>query len=438
MNAQQQLSQIPIQQEHVPGAQSVRSWRRFSQYFVMLLLVVIPVSGLFRIDPMAGAFHMLDYQVWFADMSIIMGFWIMAATLLIFMYSWAGSVFCGWICPQNTLSEWANWMTSKMLGRRALMMDITGQKMKVAARKNRWLNKVVLAFSFLAVSMLFAIIPLLYFFSPTVIWSFLTLQPLPEAQGLLWIYSVCILVVLIDVAVMRHLVCKYMCVYRIWQHSFKTRETLHIAYDESRSDHCTNCTYCEDSCFLDIDPRQTVVFDSCINCGDCVAACDTLHSKSKKMQGPGLLSFAFGQSKPGRNGLTSLLSRTRAAMVGAIIGGLWFSVGIINYQPYVLVADKAELLQGMTSNDYRINISNKRYRPADMELNIEGLDTSDYSLESNHVHWETAGRKDVIMHISPNLKQGIHRFTVHAKTSDGWHDDFTVYHYAQSAKQQGS
>jgi len=437
MNAQQQLSQIPIQQEHVPGAQSVRQWRRFSQYFVIFLLVVIPVSGLFRIDIMAGAFHMLDYQIWFADMSIIMGFWIMVATLLIFMYSWAGSVFCGWVCPQNTLSEWANMMTSKMLGRRALMMDITGEKMKVARRKNRWFNKLVLGISFLLVSMLFAIIPLLYFFSPTVIWSFLSLEPLPEAQSLLWIYVVCILVVLIDVAVMRHLVCKYMCVYRIWQHSFKTRETLHIAYDESRSDHCVNCTYCEDSCFLEIDPRQTVVFDSCINCGDCVAACDTLHSKSKKMQGPGLLSFAFGQSKAGRNGLTSLLSRTRAATVGAVIGALWFAVGIANYQPYVLLADKAELMQNMNASDYRINVSNKRYRPANMILKIEGLNASEYTLETNHITWQTAGRKDVIMHISPDLKKGIHRFTVHAKADDGWQNDFTVYYYAEGRAKLG-
>jgi len=435
---QQQLEQIPIQQEHVPGAKSVRSWRRFSQYLVVTLLVLIPVSGLFRIDPMAGAFHMLDYQIWFADMSIIMGFWIMAATLLIFMYSWAGSVFCGWICPQNTVSEWANWLTAKLLGRRALMMDITGDKIKIALRKDIFLNKIVLSLAFLSISMLIAIIPLLYFFDPRVVWSFLSLNPMPQAQNLLWIYSVCVLVVLVDVTVMRHLVCKYMCIYRVWQHSFKTRETLHIAYDESRSADCTHCNYCEASCFLDIDPRQTAVFDSCINCGDCVAACDELHSKSKKMVGPGLLSFSFGAAKIGGNALTSLLSRSRAVTVGAIIGVIWFSVGVVGYQPYVLLVDRAELLQGMTSNDYRINISNKRYHPATMHLEIEGLTASEYNLDLHEVSWETAGRKDIIIHIAPRLKKGIHRFTVHAKSSDGWQHDFMVYHYAQGDEKLGS
>jgi len=119
--------------------------------------------------------------------------------------------------------------------------------------------------------------------------------------------------------------------------------------------------------------------------------------------------------------------------VGAMVGALWFAVGVMNYQPYVLLADKAELLQSMTANDYRINLSNKRYHAADMDLNIEGLDASEYSLESNHVHWQTAGRKDVIMHISPDLKQGVHRFTVHATSGDGWQGDFTVFHYAQGA-----
>ncbi len=433
LNAQEQLNRIPVMQEHVPGAQSVRGWRRASQYLVIMLLVLIPVSGLFRIDPMVGAFRLLDYQVWFADIFIVMGFWMMAATGLIFMYSWAGSVFCGWICPQNTVSEWANALTARLLGRRALMMDVSGLKMQVARRKDVWLNKIILALAFLLVSMLIAIIPLLYFFEPAVIWSFLILQPAPEAESLLWIYIVCILVVLVNVTVMRHLVCKYMCIYRVWQHSFKTRGTLHIAYDESRTDHCLNCSYCEDSCFLDIDPRQTEVFDSCINCGDCVAACDELHSKSKKMQGPGLLSFSFGEPEAGKSNLGSLLSRTKAASTGTLIGGLFFVLGVMSYQPYALVVDRADLMTGMTVFDYRINLANKRYQPAQMHLSIEGMPASMYRLEKDEVSWLTTGRQDIMLHFSPEIKKGLHRVTVLAESDDGWKDSFEVIYYAQGS-----
>ncbi|MDQ6991684.1 MAG: 4Fe-4S binding protein, partial [Mariprofundaceae bacterium] len=202
MNAQERLQQIPIQQEHVPGAQSVHRWRRISQWFIVVLLIFIPITGLFRIDTMAGAFHMLDYQVSFSDIAIVMGFWIMVATGLIFLYSWAGSVFCGWICPQNTISEWANALTTKFLGRRALVMDVTGIQMQVARRKDKILNKVILFGSFLLISMVFAIIPLLYFFEPHVIWSFISMHPVPLAENLLWIYVVCVAIILIDVGAM--------------------------------------------------------------------------------------------------------------------------------------------------------------------------------------------------------------------------------------------
>jgi len=432
MKAQQQLNQIPIQEERVPGAQSVHFWRRLSQYAVIVLLILIPVSGLFRIDPMAGAFRILDYQVWFSDIAIVMGFWLMAATLLVFMYSWAGSVFCGWVCPQNTVSEWANAMTAKLLGRRASMMDVSGNPIKLALRKNNLLNKVILGVSFLLISMLIAIIPLLYFFPPNIIASFLLLEPLAEAENLLWIYVVCVLVVLVNVSVMRHLVCKYMCIYRVWQHSFKTKDTLHIAYDVARLDDCKHCNYCVDSCFLDIDPRQAEVFDSCINCGDCVAACDDLHHKSKKMKGPGLLSFSFG-SDGHKTSLGSLLSRTRAVTAGAIIGILFFVVGLVGYQPYMLVVDRAELMHGTNEYDYRIHMANKRYQQSHVELQLEGLEKADYSMDKTSMDWDTAGRQDVLLHLSPNLKKGMHRFVLRATSDDGWQDTFMVYYYASGA-----
>ncbi len=433
MNAQQQLHNIPIQQEHVPGAQSVHRWRRMSQYFVVVVLVLIPLTGLFRIDTMAGAFRLLDYQVFFSDIAIVMGFWLMVASGLIFLYSWAGSVFCGWICPQNTVSEWANSLTAKLLGRRALVMDVTGLQMQVARRKDKWLNRVVLFGSFVLIAMLIAIIPLLYFFEPHVIWSFISLHPVPLAKNLLWIYLVCVVLVLIDVAAMRHLVCKYMCIYRVWQHSFKTEDTLHIAYEESRSDDCEHCNYCVESCFLDLDPRQAEVFDSCINCGDCVEACDTLHSKSKKMTGAGLLSFRFGSGGKKTNGLGSLLGRGKAVTVSTIIGLLTFGIGVINYQPYTLVVDRAELLQNMTDYDYRINVTNKRYAARDMTLRVRGLSSAEYTLDHPRVHWDSAGRQDILLHFSPKLSKGLHRVWIDAESADGWKKSFQIYYYAKGA-----
>ncbi|MDQ6991203.1 MAG: 4Fe-4S binding protein, partial [Mariprofundaceae bacterium] len=238
------------------------------------------------------------------------------------------------------------------------------------------------------------------------------------------------------VGAMRHLVCKYMCIYRVWQHSFKTQDTLHIAYDTARLDDCEHCNYCVDSCFLDIDPRQAQVFDSCINCGDCVAACDELHSKSKKMTGAGLLSFKFGADGHKTNGLGSLLGRGRAAMTGTLLGIAIFVGGIINYQPYTLVVDSAELLANKTSYDYRINVTHKRYQPAVMHFKVSGLNADDYVLDESTTTFKSAERKDILLHFSQHIKKGLHRVTVHASSDDGWKASFPFIYYARGQKNE--
>jgi len=159
-----------------------------------------------------------------------------------------------------------------------------------------------------------------------------------------------------------------------------------------------------------------------------------LHSKSKKMTGAGLLSFKFGADGYKTNGLGSLLGRGRAAMVGTLLGTLIFVVGIMNYQPYTLVVDRAELLANMTNYDYRINVTNKRYMPAVMHFQVVGLDADKYVLDAKAVMFQTAGRKDVLLHFSPSMTKGLHRITVQASSDDGWQASFPLIYYAEGVK----
>jgi len=434
MSANEALKQIPIQQEHVPGATKLHSARRIVQYLTLLILVLIPLSGLFRFDMEAGGVILLDRQVWFSDIFIIMGFWVFAASLLIMMYSLVGSVFCGWMCPQNTASEYANMLTYKLLGRRAEMMDMSGDQMQVAVRRQSVLNYLLLRLGLLLPAMLYALIPLIYFFPPSAIWSFVTFSEDAQLAGsLYWIYIVCVAVFLLDIGVIRHLMCKYMCIYRVWQHSFKTRETLHIQYDESRSDHCATCHYCVDACFLDIDPRQTAVFDSCVNCGECITACDELHSKSKKLQGPGLLSFAIGEEdkkKRERGSVASFFARAKVSSLATVTGAVFFAIGIAGYQTDEFSVYRSEAWHGAKVLDYRINVAHKLYRPTDISFRIEGLDKNVYQLEKSKIHFDTAGRQDVKLHINESLAKGLYRFRVFASADDGWSGEFDVTHFA--------
>jgi len=433
MSANEILSNIPVLEEHVPGASTLRPMRRYAQIATLVLLVLIPACGLFRIDPAQGGILMLDRLVWFSDAFIVMGFWILVASLLIMMYSLVGAVFCGWMCPQNTVSEWANNLTDRLLGRRAKMMDMTGSRMKVAVRRKSVLNYLILGTLLLGASLVYALIPMFYFYSPQAIWSFVSFQYDERlAGGLHWIYLIFVFVMLMDIVVIRHLLCKYMCIYRVWQHSFKTRDTLHVSYDASRSDHCTSCHYCVDSCFLDIDPRQPEVFDSCVNCGECVVACDELHSKSKKLQGPGLLRLTLGDEWKGkyRGALGSFFSRARTAVIATIIGAGMFAYGIASYEPASLSVGRGETEQNQQMLDYRINLAYKVNHPEQMHIRIKGLNADEYTLQKNVVHFEHSGRQDVALHIKGDLPEGLHRFRVIVTADGGWSKSFQIVHYA--------
>jgi polyferredoxin len=435
--ANEALKKISIQVEQAPASKHLHRWRRLSQYLTLLVFILIPVSGLFRIDPVAGAFVLLDHQVWFSDIFIVMGFWIFIASLLVMMYSLVGAVFCGWMCPQNTVSEWANELTRKLLGRRAKVMDMSGERMRVAERRRSLLNKAILGMALLLAAMFYALIPLLYFYPPQAIWSLITFQEDARlASSLHWIYFVCVAVMLLDIAVIRHLMCKYMCIYRVWQHSFKTSDTLRIQYDANRSDDCANCHFCVDSCFLDLDPRQSDVFDSCVNCGECITACDHLHERSKKLQGSGLLRFAIGdrEGKRQRGAVGSFFSRAKAATTFTVLGGILFAIGVVNYQPAWFTVEQSKDDHGRGGLEYRINVAHKLYDPADMQIRIKGLAPNEYSLEHARIHFDSVGRKDVGLRLSKDMSKGLHRFYIEINSTQGWHESFEVRHYASGGK----
>ena len=391
----------------MPVAKKVKSgeglhWaRRAFQWGMLLLAIVIPLTGVFRIDPIAGAFVVLDRQIWFSDFFIVIGFWVALASSLIALYSIAGTVFCGWACPQNTLSEWANMLTRKLLGKRAAV-SLDGQPMQVAAAKNTWLNWLVLGSIFFAVASALALIPLLYFYPPAVVWSFVTFaQDERLAASLHYIYFIFVLIILLDIAFIRHFACRFMCIYKVWQHMFKTKQTLHVAYDASRADQCTKCNYCVTSCFIDIDPRKTDVYDTCINCGECITACNNL--QAKKNNAPGLLSYAVGerdrsQIAASRTGLSGLTGRLSWAAPFLMLGIAMLGWGLASFEPYhaaVGVAPIKEYTKGF--NDYQITVAHKLYRPGQVQIRVEGLPAWRLSLSQSDVVFASAERQSIML-----------------------------------------
>ena len=265
--------------------------RRGTQFVILLLLALVPILGLFRIDLASASFVILGHQIWWSNYSFLVGMAFVVATAPILTYMTIGSVFCGWACPQNLLSEWANHLTRKLLGKRA-DVRVGGEGLIVAASKNKAINWLILGLSFLAASLVLGLVVLMFFYTRSDMWSFIAGGEARQ-PSMLVMYLLTSLLIFIDIATVRYLYCDYPCLYRVGLRMFRSRDALHVTYDASRSSECEKCNYCATSCITDIQPTNIRITDTCVDCGECIDACDRLHAKSGTR---GLLKFEIGES----------------------------------------------------------------------------------------------------------------------------------------------
>ncbi|MDH5256381.1 MAG: 4Fe-4S binding protein [Gammaproteobacteria bacterium] len=432
MKANESLAKIPVVQAATYKPDGLQWKRAASKYGFILVLLLIPILGIFRIDVSSG-FIFMGRQIWFADFFVVFGFWLALACTAILFYSTVGTAFCGWVCPQNTFSGIMDNITTKLLGKRALI-DWEGKNSKIANKKNKPLNWFLLVVQTILISMLVAFIPLMYFISPGAIWSFVTFQVNEDIpSSLYWIYSVFVFILAVNFGVVRHYFCRYMCVYRMWQFLFKTTHGLHLEYDESRKADCEKCNYCVTSCMVDIDPRNTNTYDSCTNCGACITACNSVHAKKKE---PGLLKLKFGKRSNKEDlaarSIASLPERMGWVLPVWMLGVGLFAWGLFVYEPYHLAVYKSESGQGSQISEYRINIANKIYRQGDVEISIHGIDDKFYALSKNKMSFDSVGRQDSFVTLGSGLSKGLHSFIVKVESKDGWKQQIRMQHFVNN------
>jgi polyferredoxin len=402
--------------------------RRLVQLLSLAVFILIPVFGLFRIDVDTGDFTVLNRQVWWSDYFLMLGTTITLIALAIMSYSTVGAVWCGWACPQNTVSEWANNLTRRFLGKRA-ELTLNGE-VQIAESKNKLINWLILAASFLGVSLVLGIVPFFYFYPPEVVWSLITFSLDPKlSEFMSRLYMVFVIGIFIDIALIRYFLCDYACMYRLGYRFFKNKEALHIDYDASRSSECSKCNYCATSCIVSIDPTNFKPADTCINCAECVDACNRLHER-KGSPLPGLLKYGAG-SATGVGKVTSLLRRFNWVSVIFAIGVAMTAWGFYSYQPYDIVAYRAERATAAAVSDYRVRISSKLYTPSHITLKATGLPEGSYRFDSEQVTLGPAERANVYLHISPDLAKGLYRVNIEAKSDDGWTGRFQVTHFSE-------
>ena len=289
---------------------SLTRYRRTTQIAFIAFIFLMPVFNILRYDTATRELFIFG-QVWgiglkegiYAEHGLgASGYvairfflkailpWLLVLSVFPLLGFLTGRLFCGWLCPEGALFEYADWLTLKILGRRSLFSR--RQNDPDTDGKHKMLYTALAAASALAIPVLGGIALTGYFIAPKTIWSQL-MQGQPSFGVKAGIIGVSLYMIITSVLV-RHGLCRFICAAGLMQMLFGwvSPVSLRVKMDDRRADECTNCRKCEKACFMNVLPRMNRRDISCVNCGACIAAC-----RKELGEGKGLFNFVAGSRR---------------------------------------------------------------------------------------------------------------------------------------------
>ncbi|GFO65137.1 4Fe-4S binding protein [Geomonas paludis] len=253
----------------------IAPWRKGVQWLVTLLILGLPFirpggESLLRLD--AGSRTLL----FFGAKLRIEEFYLLLIVVLILVFAFLfvtmlfGRVWCGWLCPQTTLADLADWIERRTRNLPA--------PLRAALRQS----------SFLALSALVGANLVWYFVAPPEFLARLAAGQLGAVAGIS--LAATALVVYLDLAFVRRRFCKSVCPYGRIQLMTMERGTLTLEFDPELKGVCLRCGACVKACPTGIDIRDGLQIE-CINCGRCLDACRDVFAKRGT---GGLIHYTFG------------------------------------------------------------------------------------------------------------------------------------------------
>jgi polyferredoxin len=356
-----------------PANAKLHKYRRALQIATSLIFILAPFVGLFRIDVRAGVLVLAGADFGLGDLYAV---YLLIVVFVLAVFAGAllyGRVYCGWMCPQTTLSEWVasveRWACKKL-----------GRERKEMCRAVQTVITLLIS-AFVSASLVS------YFLSPSD-W----LRP-PRAA---WIGFGFTLPVLVGFLAMRHRFCIAFCPYGIMQNLIQDRRTLGVELVPERKDECTNCLLCVRACFMGIDIRKQAFDTSCLNCGDCIAAT----SIAKTCPDEPLIRFRYGTQPstwPAWLRKSGISDARRAVVVAAtVIVTVIFALSLAGRRPLEaeIAVDytNASWTETGVKNTYRLTARSREKQPLPVRLELSGpagLVLSTESLEfvhGEHIH----------------------------------------------------
>ncbi|MCC2616406.1 cytochrome c oxidase accessory protein CcoG [Aestuariibacter halophilus] len=342
------------------------------------------------LDIGAQRFSIFGLTLWPQDLTLLAWIFIIAAFALFFITTFAGRVWCGFMCPQTTWTFIYIWFEEKIEGARNKRMKLDQRPMDF----DKLWRKSLKHTAWVAVALLTAL-TFVGYFTPIdrLFIEFFTWQASFWAMFSVFFFTVCTYG---NAGWMREIMCTHMCPYARFQSAMFDKDTFTVAYDPRRGEQrgprsrkttreqnqanglgdCIDCNLCVQVCPTGIDIRNGLQYE-CINCGACVDACNGV---MEKMDYPkGLISFTSEHQLAGG---TTHIFRPKLAGYAVV---LTIMVSLLVYEiahrvplEVDIIRDRNALYRetgdGLVENVYSLKILNKSQKPATYQIDVLGIE----------------------------------------------------------------
>lgn len=278
-------------------------WRRRFQWLVTLTIVGLPWiqpggRSLLRIDLETLSLHLFGQLLRIEELYLLLFFSLLLVLLFLLVTLVLGRVWCGWACPQTTLSDLAEWM-ARVIGVQMGRNRLSGP---------RW-RRLLVHLWYGVTALLVGANLVWYFIEPQRFFTALATWQLHPAA---WVLLLAIAIpAYLDLALVRRLMCSDFCPYGRFQTALVDPGTLTLVLTDEERPRCIECGACVRSCPMGIDIRRGYQIE-CINCGRCLDACRKVMSGRNQ---DGLIHYRFGLE---HRGPKALLNPRTLLLAGAL------------------------------------------------------------------------------------------------------------------------
>lgn len=340
--------------------------------------------------------YFFGIEIWPQEVYYITGILILAAVGLFFATALLGRVWCGYACPQTVWTDLFIWVERIIQGDRNARMKLDQSPWnldKLYKKGMTHLIWLIIAFSTGGAWVFY------FNDAPTLIDQALHLEVPWSVGG--WVLGLTFSTYLMA-GYAREQVCTYMCPYARFQSAMFDKETLIIAYDETRGEprgkhkagtswegkgHCIDCDSCVVVCPMGIDIREGLQME-CIACGLCVDACNNVMDKIGLPRG--LIRYDTEHARETKCKPKVHLLRPRnywyTAIICAVGGLMLYALATRSPVELAVLHDRnplfVQLSSGEIRNGYMVNVLNKTHDDRTYTLSIDGIENAQIRVQA--------------------------------------------------------